>query len=380
MGTKIEYNMKNKPTYDEIDVSKLLLDECNPRLPKSKHNMDEQEIINFLLLEAATLELMQAIGENDFFQGEQLLVIPTENGKYKVLEGNRRLVAVKLLNNPDLAQVKKVSVKEVFESAKYKPTLIPCLIFEVEADVRKYLGFRHITGIKPWGLSEKARYLYQLYLENFHDFTLDSACRELAKIIGSRRDYVKRVIVAFSLYKKVEDEDFYGIRDLNDSTFYIGYLADSLNHTNISKFLGVNFSHENPEEKLNLKNLKTLVHWFFEKNDQNKTRLKGKSSDLNKLNSILNTEKSNLALKAFSEEGKSLEAAYEFTEDTDSIFLINIRNALQKLEVADSVTHRVNVFYDGLDEDLIQIRKLTSKIKQTKDEFNKGEFGDDEKF
>lgn len=31
--------------------------------------MDEKEIIDYMLLEAATLELMQAIGENDFLEG-----------------------------------------------------------------------------------------------------------------------------------------------------------------------------------------------------------------------------------------------------------------------------------------------------------------------
>ena len=50
------------------------------------------------------------------------------------------------------------------------------------------------------------------------------------------------------------------------------------------------------------------------------------------------------------------------------------------MENADSMTHRVNLFYDGLEDDLLQIRKLTSKIKQSKDEFKKGEYGEDDKF
>ena len=372
--------MKNKPIYDEIHFSRLMLDNCNPRIPKSLHNMQEVDIVNFLLLEAATLELMQAIGENDFFQGEQLLVVPIENGNFKVLEGNRRLASVKLLNKPEIATVKTISVSEIYDSAKFRPQNIPCLIFEQEDDIRKYLGFRHITGIKPWGLSEKARYLYQLYQDNFKELKLDIACKELAKTIGSRREYVKRVIVAYGLFKIIEDEDFYKIRDLNDTTFYIGYLSDSLSHSNIAKFIGINLSADKPEETLNKENLKKITYWFFEKNDQNKTRIKGKSSDLNKLNAILNVEKSTVAYKAFADEGKELDNAYELTEDIDSLFILNIQKALQNLESADAITHRVQTFYDGLDDELIQIRKLTSKIKQTKDDFKKGEYGEDEKF
>lgn len=372
--------MKEKPEYREIHYSKLKLDSQNPRIPKSKHNLKDVDIINFLLLEAATLELMQAIGENDFFKGEQLLVVPSNQGKFKVLEGNRRLASILLLQHPNLATVKTVSVKQISDSAKFRPTDIPCLVFKEEKEIRKYLGFRHITGIKPWGLSEKARYLHQLYIEMFKGENLDDACRELAKIIGSRRDYVKRVIVAYNLFRVVEDEDFYNIRDLNDTSFYVGYLSDSLSHSNIAKFVGVNLSKENPTEHINKKNLRSLIKWFFEKNEQNKTRVKGKSSDLHKLNSILDIEKSEIAFKAFAIEGKSLNGSYELTEDIDALFISYIRQSLQNLESGDSITHRINNFYDGLDDDLIQIRKLTTKIKQTKDEFTKDEFGEDEKF
>ncbi len=367
--------MRNKPTYREIHFSKLILDSQNPRIPKSKHDLKGIEIINFLLLEAATLELMQAIGENDFFQGEQLLVVPVIDDKYKVLEGNRRLASVLLLNNPELATVKTASVRSVYENAKFRPQEIPCLVFNDEAKVRKYLGFRHITGIKPWGLSEKARYLHQLFLDMFEGEKLNLACGELAKIIGSRRDYVKRVIIAYMLFRIVEDEGFYGIRDLNDTTFYVGYLSDSLSHSNIARYIGIDLSSESPIDNVSAKNLKKLIHWFFEKNEQNKTRIKGKSADLNKLNAILDIEKSNNAFKAFAEDGRSLDSAYELTEDIDSLLKLNIMQALRKLEDSDSITHKVNTFYDGLDDDLIQIRKLTTKIQQTKDEFAKSGCG-----
>lgn len=369
--------MDNTQKYELINYKNLCLDPCNPRIPKSKHNLSEKEIIDFLLLEAATLELMQAIGENDFFRGEQLLVVAIGENKHKVLEGNRRLASVKLLNEPELASVKKVSVQQIYDDAKFHPTEIPCLIFENESEVRKYLGFRHITGIKPWGLTEKSRYLYQLYSDLFREKGLDIASRELAKMIGSRRDYVKRVIISYELYKIIEDEGFYKIKDLDDTTFYVGYLVDSLSRGNISNFIGVEMSGNNPLEKLNLQNLKELIFWFFEKNDQNKTRVKGKSDDLNKLNAIL--EKPH-AYKAFS-DGKSLEKAYELTDDIEAIFFKNIQNSLYSLEQADSIVLRVENFYDNLEEDLVQIRKLTSKIKQVKDERKrKDEFGNDNDF
>lgn len=369
--------METKIKSKIINYKNLLLDPKNPRIPESKHNLDEKGIIDYMLLEASTLELMQAIGENGFFVGEPLLVINIAEDKYKVLEGNRRLTSVKLLNEPELASVKKVSVKQIYDEANYRPTEIPCLVFDSEDEVRKYLGFRHITGIKPWGLTEKSRYLYQLYLNLFNGENIDYATKELAKKIGSRKDYVKRVVIAYELYLIVEDEGFYKIKDLDDTTFYVGYLVDSLSRSNISSFLSIDISSNNPLEKLNKTNLKELIFWFFEKNDQNKTRVKGKSNDLNMLNAILGNK---VAYSAF-KDGKDLHQSFEYTKDIESIFFSNIQKSLTALEQADSLVHKINDFYDNVDDDLVQIRKLTSKIKQAKDEvLKKGVFGDGDDF
>jgi hypothetical protein len=51
------------------------------------------------------------------------------------------------------------------------------------------------------------------------------------------------------------------------------------------------------------------------------------------------------------------------------------------LEQADALVHKITDFYINLESDLVEIRKLTSKIKQTKDELlKKGVFGDGDEF
>jgi hypothetical protein len=361
---KNDLAMKSDPK--QIEYNKLILDDCNPRLPKSLHNKQENEIIDYLLLEASTLELMQAIGENDFFIGEQLLVVKIENDKYKVIEGNRRLASIKLLHNYKLASVKKTLVKQVYDEAKFRPTLIPCLLFPTEDSIRKYLGFRHITGIKAWGLSEKARYLSDLSHSFSSSKSIDEISRELAKVIGSKREYVKRLLVGFNIYKYIEDEGFFSIRDLDDTTFFVGYISDSLSRSGICAFLGVNLSLENPLVNLNKENVKKLTHWFFEKNDQNKTRLKGKSEDLNTLNSILSNEKS---YNAFDVEGWELSKAYELTKEYSDIVENAIKKALENLELADSLAHKAKFFYVSIVDDLDDIRKIALKIKRFKEEY-----------
>ncbi len=361
--------MANQPEYRKIPLSELKLDSKNPRLPLSLQKDDVgpdevKEILSYMLLDASLIELMIAIGENDFFPGEQLLVVKdAADNKYKVIEGNRRLSAVMLLNDPSLADVQTSKIERVVSEAKFKPIEIPSLIFESEGLIHNYLGYRHITGIKEWRLLEKARYLNGLYLQNFSGLPLDNAAREIAKIIGSRKDYVKRILVGFNLYRIIEDENkFYKIRDLDDTTFYFNYIADSLNKPNISAFLGVDFSEENPTETINRENLNKWTHWLFEKNDQNKTRLIGDSEDLGSLNAILGDPE---ALKAFDINGFSLEKAKELTGVLDDQFHSYIKKSVESLEQADRLVTRVKTFNSSIQDDLKNVRALATKISRT---------------
>jgi len=261
-----------------------------------------------------------------------------------------------LLNNPQLADVQKTKIQKVLEETEKRPTQIPCLVFNSEAEIHNYLGYRHITGIKEWRLLEKARYLNGLRKSNFSNLNLDQASREIAKVIGSRKDYVKRILVGFEVYQAIEDEAFYRIRDLDDTTFYFNYIADSLNRGNISNFLGIELDSEKPTENLNITNLTKWTHWLFEKNDQNKTRLIGDSYDLNSLNTILGNAEATIA---FDEKG------YTLTGELDSQFKSYIKKSVEALEFADRMVTRVNIFYEEVEDDLKNLRALTTKIGRT---------------
>lgn len=356
--------MSRKYEFKEISYQDLKLDNQNPRIPKSirDSNPTEERLIEYMLLDASLIELMLAIGENGYFPGEQLLVVKDSDDKYRVIEGNRRLTAVKLLNNPELATVQKSKIKRVLEETEERPKDIPCLEFTTEEEIHKYLGFRHITGIKEWGLLEKARYLYSLKETIFEDNNINHTSREIAKMIGSRMDYVRRLLVGYQVFLVIEDNAYYKIRDLSDTTFYFNYIVDSLSKSHIKKFIGVDYDIENPLEKLSSENLKKWTYWLFEKNDQGKTRLIGNSSDLNDLNSILNESNKN-AFIAFDRDGYSLQKAKELTGELDEVFKGFISNSINNLEKADSMVLKVREFYTNFEEDLRQIKLISDKIK-----------------
>lgn len=346
-----------------IDLEHLKLDVKNPRLPFSIQSKDNQKIIEFMLVEASTLELMMAIGENDFFPGEQLLVVK-DSENYIVIEGNRRLVALMLLDDPTLTKIKKSKIERVHKEAKYHPTQIPCLVFEKKEDILKYLGFRHITGIKSWRLLEKARYLYSLKEREYPEKSIQEASRNLAKMIGSRKDHVRKVLVGFQLYQYIQEQGFWGIHNLNDQKFHFNYLSGSLNHLNIRKFLSIDLDAEYPAEKPNYDNLKKLIHWFFEKNAEQKSRLIGDSQSLMVLNRVLGHKE---AFQAFDKKNISLDNANELTGSSQEVFERFIQNALAALEKAQSKVHKIKAIPSSTKEDLISIRKLARLIENSQE-------------
>lgn len=317
-----------------ISLGNLKLDKLNPRLPTSLHHADENKIINWMLADASIIELMLAIGENDFFIGDALLVIEKDND-YIVVEGNRRLSALKLLNNPQLANIHQKKIQRVLEITKYRPKNIPCIVFNKREEILNYLGYRHVTGIKSWGILAKARYLYNLIKDK--DYNLTEVSRELAKQIGSRSDYVRRMIISYEIFEVIKDNLFYKIANLNEDNFYFNYIVDSLRYENIRKFLRIELNNDDWKAILNYKNLEVLIKLFFEKNSENKSRVLGNSDNLKKLDKILSNKE---VMEKFL-NGLSLNDAFLLIEVDASSFTFELDTSLKHLKLAHSYIHKI---------------------------------------
>lgn len=293
-----------------------------------------------------------------------LLVIPNEeeNGKYIVIEGNRRLTAVLLLSNPQLTNVKKITTQEISQKAKYKPIKLPCLIFKHRKEIQQFLGFVHITGKKSWRMLEKARYLSELAKsDRFNNLSFSETSIEIARTIGSKSPYVRKMLISYMLYEIVEDEKFYQIDGLSDSTFFLNYFSDGLQKENIRNYLNVNLDSENPINYLNREHLKELIFWWFKKSE-GVSRIIGDSEGMKMLNKVLGNK---IALEAF-KKGSTIYTAYELTDDIDFQFEKKIKESLKAIEQADGLVYKVKSFYSELYEDLKSLRQITAKINDFK--------------
>jgi len=86
----------------KLSVTSLLLDHQNPRLPQSGGALTQRQIIDELVTHDSVYELAKDITAQGFFPTEILLGV-RDSDQVVIIEGNRRLSALKLLINPELA-------------------------------------------------------------------------------------------------------------------------------------------------------------------------------------------------------------------------------------------------------------------------------------
>src|SRR5258707_273166 len=99
-----------------------------------------------MLVDESLVELIGSIGEQGYFPGEPVLVGPVGADRpgppSLVVEGNRRLAAVKLLANPGLAPVRQQTVERLASEAHSRPLVLPALVFDSRDEILDYLGYR----------------------------------------------------------------------------------------------------------------------------------------------------------------------------------------------------------------------------------------------
>lgn len=332
-----------------VDVDKLLLDEENPRLPSDLLPRTQEKMIAYIASKEAIEDLMTSIGRNGFFHGEALVAYRNskDKGRLRVIEGNRRLTAVKLLLTPSLYS-KRPAIKELSDSARNKELLhqLPVVVFDTRAEVLPYLGSRHIVGVRQWEPLAKARYMQQLY-EAVHTRgrSPKESYRAVAEQIGSykRSDYIKSNLDGLAVYEVMEKNSFFDIDGLSEEDIAFGSLYTALGFDPIAAYVGAakfiegtqtyeRFEPINTPGILKVDRVKRLAKWLYEKNDDGE-KIVGESRDFPKLAKVL---ASPVATKEL-ESGADLEIAYGYTSGINDDLLELLQAARKQLRKANGL-------------------------------------------
>ncbi len=98
--------MQDTPFQQVIGVTQLRLDTQNPRLPGIEHNQGDTVRAMVEAQQNKVIALARHIVNNGPNPASLSIVMPSEEGegKYDVLDGNRRVAALRLLEDPSLAE------------------------------------------------------------------------------------------------------------------------------------------------------------------------------------------------------------------------------------------------------------------------------------
>jgi len=267
-----------------VPVERLHLDSSNPRFPKDLRDKKQIEVITILKRYFDLDELAHSMSENGYFDEEPLVAVPIDlpsgfaaqdslallqdsnyedyienEAQFTVVEGNRRLATVKILLSEELRAVLKIRgwpsiSKEVREDLSTPPVIV----YSERAEVLRYMGVRHIVGIKKWDSFSKAVYIAEM---------IDSGTNvnEIRQQIGDRSDSVRKLYLGYRLVDIAESQLSLTTSRAKE---YFSYLILALGQRPVKDYLGlpyriidVNFSEPIPADRED--NLKYLFSWLF---------------------------------------------------------------------------------------------------------------------
>lgn len=322
-----------------ISVSNLKFDPDNPRIPNDIDGSNDDEVIEYLLTEANLDDLMKSLVSQGYFEGEPLLVCPSKEDSYIVVEGNRRLGALKLINGFPPPR-KQNTIKAILDESTGTIDVVPCIIFNEREEILGYLGYRHITGIKEWDHLAKARYLKQLYTKTTSEsenIDLDpiQIYKILAKNIGSKYPSVENLLKGLTVLDFAEDNDIFDAIGKNPNKIHFSLLTTALNASNIRNYVRVEKDKSLHEGNLSSDSVHNLLSWLY--GDKDKNKIIGESRDIHKLAKIVGNDGSLDYLLRHQNESDVLETAYSlagglmdgFVEGIDKIN--NTLSSLQDL-------------------------------------------------
>ncbi len=182
--------MESWPT-KRLSVTSLHLDAKNPRLGRETSARAPREIIQYLFEHDKAMEVAQSIAYRGYFPNEPLLAIE-ENGRNVVVEGNRRLAALKALREPGLLegqlerQVERLArrISGIEGIARVPVTIAPSR----RATDRQIAG-RHIgSPVLAWQLENRASFILEKLEEGYdNDDLRDDLGFTLADIQQARQ-------------------------------------------------------------------------------------------------------------------------------------------------------------------------------------------------
>jgi hypothetical protein len=183
---------EGRPQFTYVSPDHLRFDPTNPRFGSAGGGKGQDEIQKFLEEPPHyALQIVDSFLANGFIDYEPL-VVRRDGDHFIVVEGNRRLAAVRhiLKNRAEYVQ-KSTKIDDLLE--------IPVLVFPEatgpqEEEQRVYLGVKHLFGFRDWPAESKARFL------DSHIRSKEDLARTMREL-NIKKAEISRYVVPYRLRK-----------------------------------------------------------------------------------------------------------------------------------------------------------------------------------
>jgi len=350
-----------KLAVEDIQTDDLLLDPRNPRLADLDLDepLSQDAIVQALWSKMAVDEVALSIAENGFYRHEPLYA-SKEDGKLYVVEGNRRLAAVKLLSDDQLRRrIRVTSLPNITLTAKKDLETLPVIVCRRE-QVWAFLGFKHINGPQAWESYPKAHYIARVH----GDFGV--SLEEIARRIGDKHSTVARLYDALMALEQAEEKGVFNREDRYREHFSFSHLTTGLGYAGIQTFLGLprgdrTIGKRRPVPGDHIRQLGELLVWLYgRKSDNTPPVIQSQNPDLRRLDEVLKSKEAAAALR----KGLPLTVSLDISKGDEIVFRESLVGAKQNLQKARGT---VLTGYDG-SGDLVQtaddIVELSTSVRE----------------
>ena len=321
----------NTEEISPMKVSDLAFDSQNPRLPEFglTGNATEDDMIQILWEAMDVKELVMSIAASGFFPHEPLIVAQ-EDGKNIVLEGNRRLAAVKILLKPTLAKSLQTDAPVITEDARKELQELPA-VRGTREDAWQYLGFKHVNGPAKWSSYAKSRYIADVH-RNF-----GVQLEDIAKQIGDMHKTVQRLFRGLMVIEQAEQLQVFSRDDRWRNHFSFSHLYTGLDYDGISTFIGLRPETEEDQAPVPLDKKGELgelcLLMYGSKKDQTPPVVQTQNPHLRQLDAVLSNREALAALRG----GSDLGYAFEASRPSSTVFEESLLASKRNLEKAHSL-------------------------------------------
>jgi hypothetical protein len=286
----------------------------------------ETEVVSHLIEEYDVDELVLSILTAGWLDYEPLIAERNNT----VIEGNRRLAALRLIEDEKLRKQVGYSLPKVNPvHANAHPQTVSVRYTESREAAYVYIGFKHINGPFKWDALAKAKFAAD-WVAQGHDIEL------VSRTLGDSHNTVLRLVNGWNVLKRARAEGFEPSDATTSPPFPISHLYTALTRPAIREFIGIDAPAKavlTPEsiKQENVNQLLQLMNWLYgQRSKAQPSLIRTQNPDLGTLVRIIAHNSAREELIA----NRNLDGAAELLTPSNERFEIILRQAARACEEA----------------------------------------------